>query len=172
MESPNYNMYQNDTENIPERPDFLKILCIFSFVSCGLWILVCALGTVVLTFDSAMIEKVWAQAIEDHPELSKIEPVQFMHDFGMWCIYSVIANIFSLIGVVMMWRLEKIGFFVYTIAELSTAFFWLSTASGEEQSHSGTVFFIVIDLIFIGMYAANLKYMSRKNNNAYIQSGS
>jgi len=172
MESPNYDMYQNDAANVPQRPDFLKILCIFSFVTCGLWILICALGTVVLTFDEATIEKAWVQVLERNPELSEVDPVPFMREVGIWCVYMVIANIFSLIGVIMMWRLEKIGLFVYALAELSTAFFRIEITPGAEQSSFGLVFFIIMDLVFIGMYAANLKYMNKKNNNSFIQSGS
>ena len=155
----------------PARPDFLKILCILSFVACGLWILLCSLGTVVLTLDEETIDKAWTKVVESNPQFENIEAVQFMHNFGMLCVYMLIANIFSLIGVIMMWRLEKIGFFVYVIAELSTHFFKLDMGE-QSQSNAGLIFGIIIDLIFIGMYLVNLKYMNKKNNNTFIQSGS
>jgi len=170
MESTNYDMYQKADSPIPERPDFLKILCILSFVACGLWILVCAMGTIVLTFDAATIDEVWEQVIERSPTLKGVEPVALIHSVGMWCVYILIATIFSLIGVIMMWRLEKIGFFVYAVAELSTNLFKLEMGDSK-NAYGGAIMGLIIDLVFIGMYFANLKYMNKKNGNTFIQSG-
>src|SRR5688572_14933307 len=105
-----------------QRPEFLKTLCILSFIGCGLMILAYAIGTMSLGLTEEMIAQFWPQIVEKTPELEEVDPVVFFHDFGMVCVYSLIANIFSLIGVIMMWRLEKIGFFIYAIAELATNF--------------------------------------------------
>ena len=72
-----------------------------------------------------------------------------------------------------MWRLEKIGFFIYVIAELSTNFLSLDIKGSEgTSSMGGMIFSTVIDLVFIVMYFLNLKHMNKKNNNTFIQSGS
>ena len=96
-----------------------------------------------------------------------------MHNIGIYCIYLLIANIFSLIGVIMMWRLEKIGIFIYTIAELSTHFFHVDLGLPEQESNSymGLIFGVLIDLVFIVMYFTNIKFMNKNNNNTFIQSG-
>ena len=170
MENTDYASQQLSRPQV-ERPDFLKILCILSFVCCGLWILLCAMGTTVLSFDEAAIEKVWAPMVEKNAQLEEIEPVQFMHDIGIWCICVLIANIFSLIGVVMMWRLEKIGFFIYVLAELSFYFFRVEAGPSDNGSMIWTVLLVCLDLGFIAMYLVNLKYMTRKNNTTFVQSG-
>ena len=172
MESTNYDVYQTDTPNEPVRPDFLKILCILSFVACGLLILLCLLGTAVLGLDQETVDKVWVQVVETNPQFEDVDPMEFMHNFGMWCVYMIIATTFSLIGVIMMWRLEKIGFYIYVIAELSTHFFKLDVGNPESQSYSSLAFGMLIDLVFIFLYMRNLKYMNKKNNNTFIQSGS
>ena len=156
----------------PTRPDFLKILCILSFVACGLVILICSLGTLCLTLDADAIDKFWGKVVESSPQLAEVDPIQFVHDFGMICVYTLIANIFSLIGVIMMWRLEKIGFFIYVAAELITNFFSMDMGNKEDQSHVGLVLTVIIDLVFIVMYFLNLKHMNKKTNNTFIQSGS
>lgn len=171
MESPNYDLYQQAVPAKPQRPDFLKILCIFSFIACGLWILggtFGALGT--LSIDQETLDKVWPQITENNPQFESMDGMEFMHAFGMWCIYMVIANVFSLVGVIMMWRLERIGFFIYVVAELSTHFFSLDVP-GKNDSAVGTVFSVLIDLVFIAMYFVNLKHMNKKNNNTFVQSG-
>jgi hypothetical protein len=104
--------------------------------------------------------------VESNPVFENIDPIEFFHAIGMVCIYGLIANIFSLTGVIMMWRYEKIGFFLYAIAELSSNFFSLDMDLGEQdKSYGGTILSIIIDLVFIGMYFVNLKYMN-KNKTA------
>jgi hypothetical protein len=167
METSEYNTYAQENPLQAERPDFLKILCILSFVACGLWILVSSIGTVALTLDEAAIETFWAQAVSANPQLEEVEPVTFIHDFGMLCVYMLIATIFSLTGVIMMWRLEKMGFFIYVAAELVTHFFTLDIGNQESKSYGGMIFGILIDLIFIVMYFMNLKYMGRNRHPEY-----
>lgn len=173
METSNDNQFNNTIEMPVERPQFLKILCILSFVACGLLILVYSFGTMALAVDEAMIASFWSQVLESNPALENVDPLEFCHEFGMYCVYGLIATIFSLIGVIMMWRFEKIGFYLYAIAELSTNFFSLNINLGEEEkSYGGMIFSILIDLVFIGMYFVNLKYMNKNTNNTFIQSGS
>jgi hypothetical protein len=173
METPVHNEFANQMEPQPERPQFLKVLCILSFVACGLMILIYGLGTMCLALNEEMIAGVWDKVVNANPQFENVNPMEFFHEFGMICVYCLIANLFSLVGVIMMWRLEKIGFFIYAIAELSTNFFSMNLNTGEEsKSYGGMIFSILIDLAFIVMYFLNLKYMNKKNNNTYVQSGS
>src|SRR5688572_24757207 len=126
-----------------ERPQFLKTLCILSFIACGLMILLYGIGTMTLALSEEMVAGFWDKVLESNPQLENVEPMQFFHDFGIVCVYGIIANIFSLVGVIMMWRLEKVGFFIYAIAELVTNFFSLKMNTVEEPSYGGTVFFII-----------------------------
>jgi hypothetical protein len=166
------DQYSGDITAQPQRPDFLKIICILSFIACGLMILLCAIGSICLTFDADMIDKFWSQVVESSPQLAELDPVKFIHEFGMVCVYTLIANIFSLIGVIMMWRLEKMGFFIYVVAELTTHFFTIDMGTQENKSYVGLILSVLVDLGFITMYFLNLKYMNKKNNNTFIQSGS
>jgi len=151
----------------PQRPDFLKILCILSFVASGLMILIYTLGSFALSLSQDMIDEVWPQMAQSYPQFESLDGAQFFHEVGTVCVYGLIANIFSLLGVIMMWRLEKIGFFIYTIAEISTNFFSLNINTGEEGPQYGSMIFsIVIDLIFIVMYYMNLKHMKGKTTLA------
>ncbi|WP_317898951.1 hypothetical protein [Aurantibacillus circumpalustris] len=173
MEPTNYDQFMDESNGELQRPDFLKIICILSFVACGLMILICCIGAMALSLDATTIEKLWEKVVESNPQFDEIEPMQFVHSFGMVCVYTLISNIFSLIGVIMMWRLEKIGFVVYAIAELSTHFYSFDMGtSSKNQSSIGLIIGVLIDLIFIAMYFANLKHMNKKNNNTFIQSGS
>ncbi len=150
-----------------ERPDFLKIICILSFIASGLMLLVYALGAMVLGLSPDTIEEIWPQVVEGYPQFENVEGVEFFHQVGMVSIYGIIANIFSLIGVIMMWKLDKIGFYLYTIAELSSNFFSLNINTAEQGSQYGSlVFSIVLDLVFIVMYLLNLKHMKGRSTPA------
>lgn len=149
----------------PERPEFLKILCILSFVACGLMILFYSIGTMCLALSEEVVTSTWDKIVESNPALAEVDPMLFFHQVGMLSLYCLIANIFSLVGVIMMWRLEKIGFFIYAIAELATNFFSLDVDMGQESSPVGTIVMVVLDLVFIVMYFLNLKHMNRGKNH-------
>jgi len=171
MDNTTLDSSQTELPLEPERPEFLKVLCILSFISCGLLILLYSFGTICLTFTEETVASFWDKFVEGYPALQNVDAMEFFHKFGMMCVYSLIATIFSLIGVIMMWRLEKIGFFMYAAAELITNFFNINVEGMEEKSTGGIIFFVIIDLVFIVMYAVNLKYMHKRNNNMFIQGG-
>lgn len=156
--------FMNDIAPLPEKPQFLKVLCILSFIACGLMILGCGMGVSLLALGEDTIATAWEQVLTTQPQLENVNPVEFFHELGMYCLYALIANIISLVGVIMMWQLNKFGFFIYVIAEIGINFFRMSISlNGEEQSAmSGIISSTLIDLVFIVMYAINLKYMKKK----------
>src|SRR6478752_1017710 len=87
----------------PERPQFLQVLCILSFIACGLLILLYSICAFCLSMNEETIASFWDKVIESNPALENVEPVEFFHHFGLVCVYCLIANVFSLIGVIMMW---------------------------------------------------------------------
>jgi len=68
----------------------------------------------------------------------------------------------------MMWRLNKIGFFIYAVAEFITYFFGMDVSASSEKgnSYGSTIFMVILDIAFIAMYAANLKYMKKSAANS------
>ena len=145
-----------------ERPQFLKILCILSFVASGLLLLIYAIGTLSLRMNEEIIGTFWNEVIKVQPVLENVDPIIFFHELGMICVYSLILNVISLIGIIMMWRLNKNGFYIYVFAEITANFLSLNLNTGEQnQPYSGLVLPILIDLIFIGLYFMNLKHMNK-----------
>jgi hypothetical protein len=111
------------------------------------------------------ISGVWDKVIESQPQLESVNPVDFFHEVGKLCLYNLLTNIASLVGVILMWRLNKIGFVIYIIAELATNFMGLDmNVEGADKSSLSMIFSIAVDLVFIVMYALNLKYMNKTNS--------
>lgn len=83
-------------------------------------------------------------------------------DFGAMATSSSIqglAAIVCLIGVFMMWKLKKTGFYIYTLAQVVTVaapFIFVGGLAGGLMATLGAIF----PVIFIILYALNLKHMS------------
>lgn len=147
----------------PERPETLKILCILSFVGCGMMLLAYSIGTMFLSIGADTIATFWDKIVETNPQLADTDPNVFFHEVGIVSLYALIATVFSLVGVVMMWRMERMGFFIYAVAELATNFFGMSSnITNQEKSYGSTGFMIFLDLIFIILYFTQLKHMAKK----------
>ena len=145
-----------------KRPDMLKVLCILTFIACGLELLAFGLGTLVLSMGQETIDQAWENVTKSNPQFAEMDPIAFFHQIGMYCLYAFIATIFSLIGAIMMWRMDKIGLVIYTIAELAMHFFTIEMPQQENRSMGGLVVGVVIDLIFIGLYISQIKYFKKK----------
>ena len=142
-----------------------QVLCILSFVACGLFILIYSIGAMAMGISEETISGVWDKVLESQPQLESVNPVDFFHEVGKLCLYNLLTNIASLVGVILMWRLNKIGFFIYIIAELATNFMGLDmNVEGADKSSLSMIFSIAVDLVFIVMYALNLKYMNKTNS--------
>ncbi|MES2681345.1 MAG: hypothetical protein V4635_15730 [Bacteroidota bacterium] len=125
------------------------------------------MGIFTLFLSEKMIDATWETVVQRQPQLKSVDRFEFFHNFGITCVYNLIANVISLVGVIFMWRLNKIGFFIYAVAELGVNFFRLNFTSGAGVSSSSgdMIFLMLIDLVFISMFALNLKHMNGGQNN-------
>jgi hypothetical protein len=157
------NLLTNQAEGEIQRPAFLKILCILSFIMCGLWIVIFLFGWLIsMNISAESISPVWERILTQEPRLAGIDPMVFMSEVSKLCLYFLLANIVSLVGVMMMWRMNKIGFFIYVAAELATNFFSLNVEiPNEQKSYVGLIFYLIIDIAFFVLYAMNLKLFRR-----------
>jgi len=146
------------------KPTFLKILCILSFVMCALMIVCCAISYVVVSnLDAASSEELWGKLSKIPMGLEAVDPSVFFSEVGKLCLFTLSGNVISLIGVFMMWRLSRIGFFVYVVAEIITNFVgFLTDVPNDSNSLGSLIMYLLIDIGFIVMYAFNLKHMQKK----------
>jgi hypothetical protein len=158
------NQFTNDLKAEPARPQFLKVLCILSFIMCGLMIIVYLVGTFLLGVSEETAAVIVEKMQEASPNIRFDSEDGLLHAIGMASLFGLLANIASLVGVVMMWKLNRIGFFIYAIAEIAVNFVGMDVNAGAEgeKSYGGLIFTIILDLAFIIMYAVNLKYMKKQ----------
>ncbi len=160
----------------PKRSQFLKTLCVLSFVMCGISFLSGIWGIYqsqpdvmqrnieqVRTINEEMADQMESQVLEMQSNpFSKVAPY-----------LGVLYTIISFLGVMMMWNLTKKGFYIYAIAEILpyTSFIFMGKNSlsmmGPPGANSSTIamvaiiLMVVVDVVFVGLYAKTLKEMTK-----------
>lgn len=130
-----------------QRPVFLTVICILSFIGIGISVIAyigafAVLGVVETAGSS--LDNAFADAG------IKTEPVSTAVVWA-YIIIGFLAAILQLIGVIQMWKLNKKGFMFYTIATV------LAVVMG--MVYGGFSVGIIFPIAFVAMYAANLKAM-------------
>ena len=164
--------HQNEGAFMPQadsgnnaRPTFLTVLCILSFVGIGLVVLS---GIINLFTSSSGIALQMLQNTNS-PFGSLIEnPDEYLSSTYINNLVGLIAALGCLAGVIMMWKLNRTGFYIYAVAEIIPPIvaLVLSGRSGYGTSPFASIIVIalIISLIFaiafIIMYAANLKHLN------------
>lgn len=138
------------------RPTFLKVLCILSFIGIGINILIALFGLVY-------------SSIVDIATLKTSDPLYFFANTSSMSLKNLVVELVSLTGVLLMWRLQRIGFYVYVFAEsfLYFEFIYLITtadvaAANARQIGVEMVWPLPFDIAFFIMYALQLKYMNKQ----------
>ena len=158
----------------PVRSELLKVLCILSFVMCGVNLLIGVLN--IYQSSPEVIAKNIEQIRDIKPEMADQMENQMIamqdNTYAKLAPYlNFVYILISFLSVMMMWNFKKTGFYIYSIAEILpyTAFIFLGKNSmnmmagaGENMAMAGMVamvFMVIIDLVFVVLYSKCLKEM-------------
>jgi len=146
MEEPSQQLLP---ETQPGRPGMLTILCILTFIGSGMQM-----------FSSLIIAgfyEIFVQVAQEFAEKFKIPGIELLRDVRP--VYFLISGILyagSIAGAILMMRLKKTGFHVYTVSQILLI---LAPMYFMHLSSPGT-FEILFTGLFIFLYSMNLKFMS------------
>lgn len=169
--------YEYENEPV-SRPSFLTWLCILTFVGSG-WAIVSSVYTYISANKYANIlseekpfksdttyvdstksvhneRKVFSEKIK--ASFSKILEKDNMRKLALG---NLIAALFTLSGALVMWRLNRIGFYLYIIGvvfSLVVPFYLFGT---DMIAVGATAFNNFFGVVFIALYALNLKSMKQ-----------
>lgn len=143
------NPIMSTNNNESQRPVFLTVLCILTFISSGMGAL-SALTTPM--FADVMVDMINTSPLFD--ESMKPDVILLLHAGWGYYLSTFVFSAGSLAGAIMMWNLRKIGFHFYAISNLGTLF--LPTLFLNMPVGFGGVLFT---LMFIGFYAIYFKLM-------------
>ena len=74
-------------------------------------------------------------------------------------VVSLVLSVISLLGAILMFQLRRLGFYFYTAAQILMLFVLPYFAGFNFMVLAGMLFSAIFAVIFIVMYALNLKYM-------------
>ena len=155
-----------------KRPTFLTVLCILTFIGSG-WGVLSQLFSLLFTnlVDvSAQTEQL--NTMMDNMEsgagtsflsgiLSSSQEVMqatMMHAKSI-AVISLVLSLLSLCGAILMFSLRRIGFYIYTVAQLLLLFVVPYFAGFSMLVVMGMLFSALFTVVFIILYALNLKAM-------------
>jgi hypothetical protein len=120
-----------------ERKYSLTKLCVLSFIGIALWI---------------------ARDIKMYFDYLAMDGVLNKESF----LVGIALNILILFGVVLMWKLKKIGFYIYSLLQIVWIVIPLIVGTWVDTYFGFLILpAIICTPIFITMYGLNLKHMSR-----------
>jgi hypothetical protein len=153
-----------------KRPVFLTVLCILTFVSCGLTFFSAIYGILTAGVQQRMFSMMNRMPQNDEmPEIAD-RMMLAMNKAQGWLLfghYLSLGNVlFCLFGALLMWRLKKVGFYIYTFGQLLplvTLFGMVSVFQNVPIMGTamliGSIFTVVFSAAFVVMYGLNLKHM-------------
>ena len=158
----------------PKRSQFLTILCVLSFVMCGLKLITSVYS--VYQNSPAAMQKSIEQFRDINPEMAvqmenNMIEMQSNTYLKLSPYFEIIYTLLSFMAVLMMWNFKKNGFYMYSIVEIipyislffvsskSISIPGLSSSSATSIMAFGTIVMILIDLVFVYLYFRNLKDM-------------
>ena len=151
-----------------ERPTFLTILCILSFIGIGLGFLsnLFSLATApseeMIIMQQEQLESLGDDLAEESGLGSWFTDILFsagdmLEHTKTLALVGLVALLICLFGVLEMWKLRKRGYFIYSIGNLISPIATISL--GGWLSGIGISYF-VFPVLFIVLYGLNLKHMS------------
>lgn len=162
---------ENQT-NSSERPTFLTIVCILSFVGLGMAIInnlftlaFTSTGNWFYSFLQGELENALNEVSMTSPEsavfleklfegiLNAISHLPLLSAVGLIC------SIIALIGVILMWSLKKMGFYFYTGAKVAMIILPVSILGFSLISMIAVTSTFIGAAIFITLYGLNFKHM-------------
>ena len=148
-----------------KRPTFLTVLCILSFVGIGFSLI----GGIMAYFSYSTMANAGdmyggmnGEGAEEMGQAMNAMADAMGMDYGKMALNSLVVallNIPILIGVLMMWKQKKMGYFVYSAFELIQCVMPFVIIGGIAGNISG-VLYAIVAIVFITLYGLNLKHMS------------
>jgi len=134
-------------EQQPKRPELLTILCVLSFIGSGLG----SFSNLIITLSYSSIVEIYSSSGIDIPGMEEM-----LSGGRTFFTLSFIIQLLSFIGVLNMWKLNKIGFHIYSISQILI----LILPSFFIPELDFPIIAILLTTVFVILYASMLKHMS------------
>ncbi|MBI4930332.1 MAG: hypothetical protein HY841_06185 [Bacteroidetes bacterium] len=156
----------------PKRPTFLTVLCILTYVGVGLGIVMSVVAwwgmhaaQAMMDATSSMAEGMTEAAGTDMSSIPGMGDAMAEANAAIkWAnvtlIVSIVGALLCLVGALQMWKLKKMGFFIYVVGELAPVIATAVLLGGSAFGGMSLVMGAVFPVLFVILYGLNLKHMS------------
>ncbi len=173
MENQDQTIISSEVVAEQKRPQFLTILCVLSFICVGLMIIMTLFGILMNTPEKR------AEQIEQMRQISpaqadKLEQVYEQQENSTMAkiqpYLTILFQVISLLGVIQMFNLKRIGFYIYAAVELLPYSLLLFAGDGMSLEMGGLgkgaamaimTVLVLFDLTFVVLYGLNLKHLKK-----------
>lgn len=173
LKKPNLFIMEQSNAPVAARPTFLTVLCILTWIGCAISLVTNALAMMAMGAVSAVKDAVVenAEVLQDSLGVTMADGAEAKMDVANAAADSAIAAgstvfligiigaVLALIGSVMMWKLKKMGFYVYVVAELAPVIAMAVLLGGTAFSGATAMASMILPVAFVVMYGLNLKHM-------------
>lgn len=147
-----------------KRPQFLTVLCILTFIGCGVAIIGAVMGYMASLAAGAMIGMAGDMGGADMSTMPGMDDAMsaanaMVQYAGVILAVSLLGAVLCLVGAIMMWKQKKTGFYLYVVGELVPPIISMVLVGMAGMGAMGLLGFI-LPIAFIVMYGMNLKHMS------------
>lgn len=156
-----------------ERPIFLTIVCILSFIGLG-WNIINNLFTLAFSSTGSWLYDLLQVKLEEAlNEASRSDPdvavflenifdavLKIIERLPLLATVSLICAIVALIGVILMWSLKKTGFYLYTGAKIVLIIMPLAIVGFNFISMMMAMGTAIGAALFIVLYGLNFKHLT------------
>ena len=155
----------------PARPQFLKILCILTFI-CSSYLILSSTyvyfraektSEIIESSKTEITEKQNKKSPEEQSFLKKVmsgmSEISTPENLRKKAIGDIIASALCLLGAFLMWNLNRVGFYIYTLGTIIGIFAPFYLFGNNFLTLIGAGFTSFIGLLFVIFYAMNLKSM-------------
>lgn len=152
LQTPNFQPCGSEK---PQRPTFLSVLCVLTFIGSGcsalaMAVVAATLPTVREMFASGAFEDIYSLAPTLESQLETALAVPGYYYLLMFVCYAA-----SVAGAALMWKMKRNGFHLYTIAQCLVLIVGMLINRGAGFPWGGLVWTV----LWVGGYAMNLKHM-------------
>lgn len=146
----------------PKRPQFLTVLCILTFIGSGLAFIGAIWGYFSIKASATLLENMGSAEGDTYGMMSGMQETMMkaVENAVPNMIIGLVFSLLCLYGALQMWKLKRMGFFVYCIGEITPAIAAFFLGGGGLIGGAGAIVGLLIAIIWIVLYAVNLKHMN------------
>ena len=149
--TPTFESPENTSSNMNERPVFLKVLCILSWIGSGIQIFVSTLYSI---FINESVKQEMYNLLPNQEMVDMYKDIfNLMDKTSIWYLILYLGNVAF---VYMIWNFKKMGFYGYCLIQVLIL---LVPYSVNTFDFNQLLLSAIFPIIFIVLYGMNLKHL-------------